>query len=108
MGTWSIIAIIYLAIGFIHLTVHTAKAVKALASGRSIGDPMEVVVVTFAWPIIDILWLNNILHSSDLEDSSHNACIRCGNDIEEGRTVCGAWECGGEPIPTRKEDGKYD
>ncbi len=113
MGTWSIIAIVYLAIGFVHLTAHTTMVLRAISATppKDFGDPMDVVVVTFAWPIFDVLWLKKVLSdSTEDQNSQRNTCIKCGDDIAEGRTVCSAMECGGNPLDTitQEENEDYD
>lgn len=49
MSIGSLIGTGYVAIGLVHFVIYVVKAVYS--------EPEELVIVTFAWPLVDILWL---------------------------------------------------
>lgn len=53
MNLESIIGILYCIIGFVHLAVFAYK--RDLRKDYS--NPMDAFVATFAWPLVDVLWL---------------------------------------------------
>ncbi len=53
MTVESYIGILYCLIGLVHLAVLTIKTIKT----RTFYDAEEIFIVTFAWPLADVLWV---------------------------------------------------
>lgn len=56
MSITAYVGILYCVIGALHLIVLTIKRIK----NRTFSEPEEIMIVTFAWPLIDMLWLMNV------------------------------------------------